>query len=116
VGRVQGVSGRLFWARGIPVVGVQTNEDMLAQAEAAGGGVRYHKGTAEATGLPDGSAACVLAAQAFHWFDAPKALAEFRRVLRPGGWVTLLWNERDESDPCTAAYGALIPPAPHPGP
>jgi SAM-dependent methyltransferase len=70
--------------------------------------VRYHKGTAEATGLPDGAAACVLAAQAFHWFDAPRALAEFHRVLRRGGWVALLWNERDESDPATAAYGAVI--------
>src|SRR5262249_34844668 len=82
------------------------------RAEAAGGGVRYQKGSGESTGLPDGAAACVLAAQAFHWFDAPVALAEFRRVLRPGGWVALVWNERDESDPFTAAYGAVIRTAP----
>src|SRR5262249_47892014 len=96
VGCGTGISARLFAARGIRVVGVEPNDDMLAQAERAGGGVRYQKGTAEATGLPAGSAVCVLAAQAFHWFDAPRALAEFRRVLRPGGWVALLWNERDE--------------------
>jgi SAM-dependent methyltransferase len=50
----------------------------------------------------------VLAAQAFHWFDAPAALREFHRVLRPGGHAVLMWNERDGSDPFTAAYGAVI--------
>jgi len=66
------------------------------------------KGTAEATGLDDGCAAAVLAAQAFHWFDAPAALREFHRILRPGGWVALMWNERDGRDPCTAAYGEVM--------
>ncbi len=50
----------------------------------------------------------VLAAQAFHWFEPNGALREFHRILKPGGWVILLWNERDESDELTAAYGAVI--------
>jgi SAM-dependent methyltransferase len=112
VGCGTGISARLFAARGIPVVGIDPNDDMLARARLAGGGVRYQKGSGEVTGLPDGSAACVLAAQAFHWFDASVALAEFRRVLRPGGWVALVWNERDEADPFTAAYGDVIRTAP----
>src|SRR5207248_3252092 len=72
----------------------------------------YRPGRAEETGLPGEVAQVVLSAQAFHWFDAPAALKEFHRVLRPGGWVALMWNERDESDPCTAAYGAVIRTAP----
>jgi hypothetical protein len=50
----------------------------------------------------------VLSAQAFHWFDGPAALAEFHRILRPGGGVAVVANERDESDPATAAYGRVL--------
>jgi SAM-dependent methyltransferase len=110
VGCGTGISTRLFAERGIPVLGVEPNAEMRARAEAeappAGSPVpRYADGRAEATGLADGVADAVLAAQAFHWFDAGPALAEFHRILKPGGWVALLWNERDESDPFTAAYG-----------
>jgi SAM-dependent methyltransferase len=92
------------------VIGVEPNDAMRARAEAEPGAaaIRYVKGTAEATGLPDRCATAVLAAQAFHWFDAPAALREFHRVLRPGDWVALMWNERDERDTCTAAYGAVV--------
>jgi SAM-dependent methyltransferase len=52
------------------------------------------KGAAEETGLPDGSVDLVTAAQAFHWFDREPARAEFVRILKPGGYVALVWNER----------------------
>jgi hypothetical protein len=68
----------------------------------------YVAGHAEATGLPEGIAAAVLAAQAFHWFEPEAALREFQRILRPRGWTALMWNERDETDPCTAAFGAVV--------
>ncbi len=117
VGCGTGISARLFAARGVPVLGVEPNDEMRSRAEATplppgAAPVEYREGRAEATGLPDGAAAAVLAAQAFHWFDAPAALREFHRILRPGGWVALVWNERDEADPCTAAYGAVVRSAP----
>jgi SAM-dependent methyltransferase len=112
VGCGTGISSRLFAARGLRVVGIEPNDEMRSRAQsqlsAGGDAPEYRPGTAEATGLPDAFADCVLAAQAFHWFDAPRALAEFRRVLKPAGWVALLWNERDEADLATAAYGRVV--------
>jgi len=59
---------------------------------------------ADAEHLPFASSSfdAVTVAQAFHWFDTPEALEEFARVLRPGGGLALVWNERDESDPLVA--------------
>lgn len=113
VGCGTGISARIMAHRGVPVVGIEPNADMRAQAEAE---VLpppfpqpiYRDGKAEATGLPDRHADAVLSAQAFHWFEREAALREFHRVLKPGGWVVLMWNERDESDLFTAAYGEVI--------
>jgi SAM-dependent methyltransferase len=55
--------------------------------------------TAERLPFRDGSLDAITVAQAFHWFDAPAAFAEFHRVLRPGGRVALVWNARDRSVP-----------------
>jgi SAM-dependent methyltransferase len=117
VGCGTGISSRLFARRGVPVIGVEPNAEMRARAAAEPlppglPAPEYRDGTAEATGLPDGVADVVLAAQAFHWFEPAAALREFHRVLKPGGWAALLWNERDESDEFTAAYGAVIRSAP----
>jgi hypothetical protein len=49
-----------------------------------------------------------VSAQAFHWFHHEEALREFQRILQPGGWVFLMWNERDNADPFSAAVTALI--------
>lgn len=49
-------------------------------------------GSAETIPLPDASVDAVTVGQAFHWFDAPVAVREIHRVLRPGGGVGLLWN------------------------
>jgi ubiquinone/menaquinone biosynthesis C-methylase UbiE len=117
VGCGTGISSRLFAARGVRVLGIEPNDEMRQQAQAAalaeGPAPEYHAGTAEATGLPDRCADAVLAAQAFHWFEPPGALAEFHRILRPGGWVALMWKERDESDPATAAYGRVMRTGPN---
>ncbi len=54
-------------------------------------------GTAEHTGLPDTSIDIITAGQAFHWFDQQRTRGEFARILRPDGWVVLLWNDRRRS-------------------
>jgi len=67
-------------------------------------------GTAQAIPLPDASIDALICAQSFHWFADPAALAEFRRVIRPGGALGLVWNVRDESVPWMAALEALVEP------
>jgi SAM-dependent methyltransferase len=113
IGSGTGISSRLFAERGLRVIGIEPNAEMRQKAdrEPLSEGLippEYRAGRAEATGLPDAFADAVLAAQAFHWFATAPALAEFHRILKPGGWLTLLWNERDESDPFTAAYGNVF--------
>ena len=113
VGCGTGISSRLFALSGVPVLGIEPNQDMRRAAEAESvpesfPAPVYREGTAEATGLPPHSADAVLAAQAFHWFDEDKSLAEFHRILKPHGWAVLMWNERDQSKPFTAAYGNLL--------
>ena len=77
VGCGTGISSRPLAERGYAVTGVDPNEAMLAHARAAGG-ADYRLGSATDTGLPGGSFDLVTVAQAFHWFDVPAALAEFR--------------------------------------
>ena len=89
-----GIFSRLLAARGYAVTGVDVNQGMLAHASAAGGGPAYVHAEAHRTGLPAGSADLVTAAQAFHWFPIPEALAEIDRLLAPGGWACALWNVR----------------------
>ncbi len=111
IGSGTGISSRLLSARGPNVIGVEPNDDMRGQAEGEGPdteNLSYIKGSAEKTSLLDNVADAVLCAQAFHWFRATEALTEFRRVLKPGGWVILMWNERDESDSFTREYGSLL--------
>jgi SAM-dependent methyltransferase len=71
---------------------------------------RVLEGTAEAIPLDDGTADAVTVAQAFHWFDGPRALREIHRVLRSGGALALVWNRRVEDDPVNRAMDALLAP------
>ena len=65
-------------------------------------GVALAGGTAEMIPVAGDAVDTVVVGQAFHWFDPSRALPEIARVLRPDGWLALIWNERDESDPAMA--------------
>ncbi|HKD02839.1 MAG TPA: class I SAM-dependent methyltransferase [Terriglobales bacterium] len=107
-----GLWTRLLLENGNPVLGVEPNQDMRnAGEEFLRGYPRFTSvaGAAEATSLPDRSVDIVTAAQAAHWFDRPRARCEFVRILKPGGWTVLLWNERlTDSTPFLRAYEQLL--------
>jgi SAM-dependent methyltransferase len=95
-------------ARGHRVVAVDPSRRMLARLEKALPAVRALEGTAERIPLPDTTCDAVTVAQAFHWFDQPRALAEIARVLRPGGMLGIVWNTRDERIPWVAELSGVI--------
>jgi ubiquinone/menaquinone biosynthesis C-methylase UbiE len=76
-------------AHGFEVVAVEPQEAMRQVLAQKVGANRALEGVAEKIPLPDGSMAAVMIADAFHWFDRPRALAEIRRVLAPGGGLAL---------------------------
>jgi len=94
-------------ARGARVVASEPSTSMRGVFATAVPGTPQVGATAEALPFADRSLDAVTVAQAFHWFDAPRALAEIARVLRPGGGLGLVWNERDESDPVVAELTRL---------
>jgi len=97
VGAGTGIWTRMLAARGLrSVVAVEPNDNMSGQGieTSRGTGIVWRKGSAEATGLPDGSADLVSMASSLHWADFDKACDEFRRILRPRGVFAALWNPR----------------------
>ena len=107
-----GMFTRLLLENGNSVFAVEPNTEMREM------GIRllepYNRlvsiaGTAEETTLGSASVDFVTAAQAAHWFDLPRARAEFARILRPEGWCVLIWNERRaETTPFLRDYEQLL--------
>ena len=112
VGSGTGILARLFLENGNRVIAVEPNEEMRRAGESLLSGYgRFESvtGTAEATTLPQSSVDLITAGQAFHWFDPAPARKEFARVLRPGGRVVLVWNDRRKHGrPFLAAYEGLL--------
>ena len=115
IGAGTGISTRA-WRQALgpdwTIIGVEPNAEMRAQAMAATEPARrigYRAGAAEALPFTDGSLDLVTAAQAAHWFDRPRFFAEAGRVLKPGGLLVFLNNNRDwRGDRFLAAYESLI--------
>jgi len=107
-----GLWTRLVLENGNAVFGIEPNTEMRAAGErllATFPDFTSVAGSAEATTLPDHSVDFVTAAQAAHWFDRRRARQEFVRILKPGGWLVLIWNERvTESTPFLRDYEQLL--------
>lgn len=112
IGSGTGLFCALLLQNGNVVFGVEPNAEMRAAGErllADYPGFHSVAGRAEATTLAAASVDLVTAGQAFHWFDAEAARVEFRRILKAGGWVALIWNERQtDSTPFMRDYEALL--------
>jgi ubiquinone/menaquinone biosynthesis C-methylase UbiE len=112
VGAGTGMLTELFLEYGNAVVAIEPNDEMRGVCERLASlwpGLTVKKATAEATGLKEASVDFVAVGRAFHWFDHEKTAKEFRRILRPEGWVALVNNgrARDES-PQSVAYEAVL--------
>jgi SAM-dependent methyltransferase len=100
IGSGTGFLSELFLKNGNPVFGVEPNQGMRqAGEEYLTGYPRFTSinGSAEATTLPDSCADFITVGQAFHWFKPDPTRHEFARILRPGGWVAIAWNDRTQS-------------------
>ncbi len=94
--------------RGLDVVAVDPIAEMLELLRGALPATPALLGTAEQIPLRDNSVDAVLVAQAWHWFDPKRAIAEVARVLRPGGRLGLVWNTRDERMGWVKDLGRII--------
>lgn len=112
IGCGTGLSAEIFLQNGNRVIGVEPNEAMRVAGEAY---LSHYPnftmldGSAERTGLGDAGVDFIVAGQAFHWFRVPETRVEFTRILRAGGWVVLVWHDRDlDSTPFARAYEAFL--------
>jgi SAM-dependent methyltransferase len=107
-----GIWTKMLLENGNPVYGVEPNADMRDAGQrllAAFPNFTSIDGKAEATTLADAGVDFVTAAQAAHWFDRDWTRREFARILKPGGWLVLLWNEREvDTTPFLRDYEQLL--------
>ena len=95
IGAGTGIFSAIFLAAGYAVKAVEPNAEMRAMAVKnlqQYGEFESIEGTAEHTGLPGSSVDLITVAQAFHWFKLPELKQEFKRILKPGAYVLLVWN------------------------
>jgi len=107
-----GILTRMLLENGSRVFAVEPNREMREACErllAAYPKLDSVEGTAEETRLADHSVDLVTAAQAAHWFDLARTRREFVRILKPGGWCALIWNERcTDTTPFLRDYEQLL--------
>ena len=108
IGSGTGFLSELFLKNGNKVFGVEPNPEMRAAGEhflSRYANFKSMGGAAEATGLAEASADFITVGQAFHWFDRKTARKEFARILKPDGWIVIVWNGfRANKTPVVAGY------------
>jgi ubiquinone/menaquinone biosynthesis C-methylase UbiE len=107
IGAGTGIASRLLAEKGVHVIAVEPNAAMREAAESHPH-VEFHNGSAEITNLPNASVDLVTCFQAFHWFNPNQSLLEFRRILKPSGRLSLVWNNRNKQDEFTKEYSQLV--------
>jgi SAM-dependent methyltransferase len=111
LGAGTGLLTRALLERGYSVIAVEPNAPMREAADKFCGGFPGYRsvfGIAEAMPLADRSVDLITAAQAFHWFDVEPAQRECLRILKPGGKVALIWNDRLNQDPLHTALDEVF--------
>ena len=111
IGSGTGLLTQMFLNQGNPVYGIEPNAEMRTAAEEflqIYPQFQSFTSQAEATELETDSVDWIIAGQAFHWFDQQATRQEFNRILKPGGWVALIWNSRLMSDPFQQAYEEFL--------
>jgi SAM-dependent methyltransferase len=101
IGAGTGMFSEVFLGNGNPVIAIEPNQEMRASCRELlriWPHLEIRDGTAEATGLESASINVAAAGRAFHWFDIPRALTEFRRILKPHGWLVLISLGRGKDD------------------
>lgn len=111
IGSGTGISSEMFLKNGNKVIGIEPNKAMREAAETLL--KNYPKfesidGNAEKTGIIENSIDFIVAGQAFHWFDVDNAKKEFKRVLKPSGYVVLIWNEKDNKSEFGIEYEKIL--------
>ncbi|MBC9932156.1 class I SAM-dependent methyltransferase [Chitinophaga qingshengii] len=111
IGSGTGISAELFLRKGYTVLGVEPNREMREKSEDLLQSYPHFNaidGTAEHTTIEKHCIDVIIAGQAFHWFNQEAARTEFERILKPEGYVVLIWNERMMESPFEKAYEQLI--------
>jgi ubiquinone/menaquinone biosynthesis C-methylase UbiE len=110
LGAGTGKLSRSLVATGARVLALEPGDEMRARLAAAVPEAEPVAAGAESIPLPDASVDAATAGQSFHWFRFAEAVPEVHRVLRPGGGLALIWNERDPDDRLQREFAQLLQP------